>query len=93
MTWLKEAQEYVHSGQTLLSLSLDILLTLNLKGVTVDVRHGRLHGAKSGHAVAEAVISFLGQPLIKKASKEFALPGRFPLAKTSAESPPTAAAD
>ena len=83
--------DLMHSGQTLLSLSLDILLTLNLKGVTVDVRQGRLHGAKSGHAVGEAVISFLGQPLIKKSSNEFALPGRFALAAPSPEPLPTVA--
>jgi hypothetical protein len=64
-----------HSGQQLCQLTFEIALVLRLKGVVLEVRRGRIQSAKSGHAVVEAVVSFLGQPLLKRASREFVLGG------------------
>jgi hypothetical protein len=63
-------------GQTLCRLDFELVLTLALKGVTLDVRGGRIAAAGSGHAVAEATLKFLGQPMAKKTSKSFSLAGR-----------------
>ena len=67
--------DLIHAGQSLAQLTIDIVLTLTLKGLTLDVRGGRIVGAKSGYVVAEAMFSFLGQTLAKKTSEPIHLPG------------------
>ena len=75
------------AGQTLLRLDFELVLSLALKGVTLEVRDGRIQSAKSGHMVAEGVLNFLGRPLAKKTSKDVPLAGRIdfsPPAKAAA---------
>jgi hypothetical protein len=68
--------DLVVGGKTLGKLELDISLALNLKGVQLEVRRGRICGLKSGDCEGEGAFSCGGQPLIKKATPPFALAGK-----------------
>jgi hypothetical protein len=68
--------DVTHAGQTLCQLTFEIAVALQLKGVILEISKGRISGARGGHAVAEGTISFLGQSLLKRTSREFALPAR-----------------
>lgn len=55
-------------------LEFGIALTLNLKGVELDLREGRIAGLKAGYCKGQGVFSVKDQELIKKDTKAFALP-------------------
>lgn len=74
-------------GRQLTRLTFDIVLTLALRGVQLDVRQGGLHGLTAGECQGEGTFSLGGQTLIKRSTPALALPGR--LASTPA---PAAAA-
>ena len=72
--------DLMYGAQSLLQAPLEVVLSLELKGVTLHVEKGRISGLKAGHCVGEASVTFLGQPLAKQKSREFGLPGRLNLA-------------
>ena len=67
-------------AQSLCRLVFDIALSLELQGVQLDIRQGRIHALKSGACLGEGVFAFAGQTLIKRATPTFALPGRLAFA-------------
>jgi hypothetical protein len=68
--------DVVLGAKSLARLVFDIALSLELQGVQLEVRGGRIHALKSGACIGEGVFSFAGQTLIKRATPAFALPGR-----------------
>lgn len=63
-------------GKPLTRLTFDIALTLDLRGVQLDVRNGGIHGLTAGEAQGEGTFALGGQTLLKKATPALALPGR-----------------
>lgn len=63
-------------GQRLGEVALGIQLSLKLKGVTLELKDGRISGLRSGECSGEGVVSFGGQPLLKRKTPGLPLPGR-----------------
>jgi len=57
-------------------LVFDIALTLELKGVELEIRNGLIAGLKGGECKGQGVFSYDGQELIKRDTKAFPLAGR-----------------
>ena len=74
------------TGKQLGEVSLGIKLSLKLKGVTLELKGGRINGLRSGECSGEGVLSCQGQPLLKRATPAVPLPGR--LAFTPRAAPP-----
>lgn len=72
-TWWSRARAWPASP-------FEITLTLELKGVQLKIRQGRLHGLTAGAAQGEGVFSFAGRPLLQKTTPPPTLPGRIGLA-------------
>jgi hypothetical protein len=56
--------------------AFDIALALELRGIELEVRRGRICRLKGGACLGEGVFAFAGQTLIKRATPAFDLPGR-----------------
>lgn len=63
-------------GQRLCEVALEIRLSLNLKGVTLELRRGRIAGLTAGECSGEGVVSFQGAPLLKRKTRAIKLPGK-----------------
>ena len=63
-------------GKSLARLGFDIGLNLDLRGVQLDIRKGRIHGLTGGEATGEGTFSLAGQPLLQRSTPALALPGR-----------------
>lgn len=68
--------DLMFSGKSLHRLVFDISLTLELKGVQLQVREGRIAGLTSGDCLGHGIFSMGGQEIIKRSTPSFALPGR-----------------
>ncbi len=68
--------DLVMGGKTLAGLGFEIALTLELKGVQLEVAKGRLHGLTAGAALGQGVFSFAGRPLLQRSTPPLNLPGR-----------------
>jgi hypothetical protein len=68
--------EVMFSGKSLQKLVFDITLALELKGVQIQVREGRIVGVGSGACQGQGVFALAGQEIIKRATPAFPLPGR-----------------
>ena len=69
-------------------LQFEISLNLQLRGVVLEIRQGRVAGVRSGHCQGEGVFSFGGEPILKHASKELKLGGRLMFGPEPLSSPP-----
>lgn len=71
-------------GKQLCRLAFDIVLTLKLRGVQLDIRKGAIHGLTAGEAQGEGAFTLGGQTLIKRTTPAIALPGRLAFARAEA---------
>jgi len=79
--------ELLNGPKALAQLAFDIALTLELKGVALEIRGGRVHGLKSGDCLGQGALSFAGQTLLQRQTPAFPLPGRLRFAPAA---PPAA---
>lgn len=77
--------DLVVGGKSLGGLVFEIALTLQLKGVQLEVAKGRFAGLGAGAVLGQGVFSFAGQPLIQRTSPAFNLPGRVAFKAPEAE--------
>lgn len=63
-------------GKKLARLGFDIGLALDLRGVQLDIRKGRIHGLTGGECLGEGTFSLAGQTLLQRSTPALALPGR-----------------
>jgi hypothetical protein len=68
--------DLVWGEKSLCRLAFSIALSLELRGVELEVREGRIHALTSGHLLGEGVFGLAGQTLIKRATPALHLPGR-----------------
>lgn len=68
--------DVVYGGKSLHRLVFDLDLILDLKGVQLQLRNGRICGLTSGHCAGQGVFSLAGKEIIKRSTPSFALPGR-----------------
>ncbi len=77
--------DLVLGQKSLCRLVFEIALSLELRGVELEVRGGRISALTSGSCLGEGVFGLAGQTLIKRATPAFHLPGRLTFAgETSA---------
>jgi hypothetical protein len=63
-------------GKSLTRLKFNIALSLQLKGVELEIRQGRIAGLRSGECLGEGIFSVGGQTLIQRETPALPLPGR-----------------
>lgn len=68
--------DVMFSGKALHRLVFDIELQLELRGVQLQVREGRIAGLTSGECAGHGLFSMGGQQIIKRSTPFFGLPGK-----------------
>ena len=68
--------DLVWGEKSLCRLAFSIALALELRGVELEVRQGRISALTSGHCLGEGVFGMAGQTLIKRSTPPLHLPGR-----------------
>jgi hypothetical protein len=53
--------DVLYGGKKMAQVAFDIALALQLKGIELEVRHGRLHGLRAGACQGEGTFSFAGK--------------------------------
>jgi hypothetical protein len=68
--------DLVVAEQSLCALAFDITLALQLKGVMLQVRGGRIAALTAGACEGQGTVALAGKTLLTKKTPAFALPGR-----------------
>jgi hypothetical protein len=77
--------DLVVAEQALCTLAFDITLGLQLKGVLLQVKGGRIAGLTAGACEGQGTLALAGKTLISKKTPAFALPGRLDFAREATD--------
>ncbi len=68
--------DLLYGGKVLTAMEMGLDLTLDLIGVALEVKGGKLHGVKAGHCQGIGLITAFNTPLLKHDGRTLPLAGR-----------------
>jgi hypothetical protein len=86
----KPSVDLLFAGNAISTLPFDLVLSMDLQGVELEITDGRIVGAKSGILIGEGILRFSGSPILKANSPALPLPGKLKFAKKETREPTNA---
>jgi hypothetical protein len=87
---VKASVDLLFAGNAISTLPFDLVLSMDLQGVELEITDGRIVGAKSGILIGEGILRFSGSPILKANSPALPLPGKLKFAKKETREPTNA---